>query len=324
MPVCRTSSPNEATRQVGRQAADLRADLGERAGVGLSAQGAVCDGRSRPRTQGRSGSGSECCSPANRIARYARIFSPTATDSDHHPRSPDRRPRFGHCVHLTVRTKGSPQQTATAFLTAWQRGDLSALKAQVLELPRDLDGVYNAFTKGSQAKRMTIQDIRVHPKAYLNVGETATYYASFAVTLDGPVPYSYDGQLEIMDFDRAWKVSWSPTAIHPELQRSASARCGRSASSSNATAPPGSSFWRHVPRANRQDDFSPTKASNWRPFWPTRPNLGSLVSRRCEDRFIARHHTPSYLAEQVNGCNRLAEAPAVLGRCRASVEQKAR
>ncbi|MET8865619.1 NTF2-like N-terminal transpeptidase domain-containing protein [Nonomuraea sp. NPDC004580] len=125
---------------------------------------------------------------------------------------------LGIAVYLTVRTKGSPQQTATAFLTAWQRGDLSAMKAQVLEPPRDLDGIYNAFTKGSRAKRIIIQDIRVRPKAYLNFGETATYYASFTVTLDGPVPYTYDGHLEIIDFDRAWKVHWSPTAIHPELQ----------------------------------------------------------------------------------------------------------
>ncbi|MGW4407818.1 NTF2-like N-terminal transpeptidase domain-containing protein [Nonomuraea sp. NPDC004702] len=125
----------------------------------------------------------------------------------------------GIAVYLAVRTEGSPQRTATAFLTAWQRGDLSAMKAQVLEPPRDFDGVYNAFTKGSQAKRMTIQDVRVRPKAYLNFGETATYHASFAVTLDGPVPYTYDGQLEIIEFDRAWKVSWSPTAIHPQLQK---------------------------------------------------------------------------------------------------------
>ncbi|GAA3125257.1 NTF2-like N-terminal transpeptidase domain-containing protein [Nonomuraea salmonea] len=168
---------------------------------------------------------------------------------------------LGIAVYLTVRTKGSPQQTATAFLTAWQRGDLSAMKAQVVEPPRDFDGIYNAFTKGSQAKRIIIQDIRVRPKAYLNFGETATYYASFTVTLDGPVPYTYDGQLQIIDFDRAWKVHWSPTAIHPpNYRRSASAKCARSASYLNATAPPGSSFWKHAPRASRRDDFSPTKA----------------------------------------------------------------
>ncbi|MGV9775203.1 NTF2-like N-terminal transpeptidase domain-containing protein [Streptosporangium sp. NPDC003464] len=124
----------------------------------------------------------------------------------------------GTAVYLTLRTEGSPQRTATAFLTAWQRGDLPAMKAQVLEPPRDFDGVYDAFTKGSQAKQITIRRIRVRPKANLNFGETATYHATFSVTLDGPVPYTYDGQLEIIDFDRAWKVTWSPSAIHPELQ----------------------------------------------------------------------------------------------------------
>ncbi|GLW96551.1 NTF2-like N-terminal transpeptidase domain-containing protein [Microtetraspora sp. NBRC 16547] len=125
---------------------------------------------------------------------------------------------LGTAVYLSVRTKGSPQQTATAFLMAWQRGDLPAMKAQVLEPPRDFDGIYDAFTKGSQAKKITIQRIRVHPKDNRNFGETATYYATFSVTLDGPVPYTYDGHLKIIDFDRAWKVHWSPTVIHPELQ----------------------------------------------------------------------------------------------------------
>ncbi|MCA2225032.1 NTF2-like N-terminal transpeptidase domain-containing protein [Nonomuraea aurantiaca] len=121
-------------------------------------------------------------------------------------------------VYLSVRTEGSPQQTVTAFLTAWQRGDLHAMKAQVLEPPRDFDGIYDAFARGSQAKKITIRETRVRPESNRNFGQAATYDAMFSVTLDGPVPYSYDGHLEVIDFDRAWKIHWTPTAIHPDLQ----------------------------------------------------------------------------------------------------------
>ncbi|MFI7148755.1 NTF2-like N-terminal transpeptidase domain-containing protein [Nonomuraea sp. NPDC050022] len=117
-----------------------------------------------------------------------------------------------------MRTEGSPQQTVTAFLTAWQRGDLRAMKAQVLEPPRDFDGIYDAFTRGSQAKKITIRQTRVRPESNRNFGQAAAYDATFSVTLDGPVPYSYDGHLEVIDFDRAWKIHWTPTAIHPDLQ----------------------------------------------------------------------------------------------------------
>ncbi|MDF2710018.1 MAG: penicillin-binding protein transpeptidase [Nonomuraea muscovyensis] len=125
---------------------------------------------------------------------------------------------LGAAVYLSVRTEGSPRETATAFLAAWQRGDLPAMKAQVLEPPRGFDGIYDAFTKGSQAKKITIQLIRVRPQADRDFGETTTYHATFSVTLDGPVPYSYDAHLQVIDFERAWKVQWTPTAIHPGLQ----------------------------------------------------------------------------------------------------------
>ncbi|MEV6156368.1 NTF2-like N-terminal transpeptidase domain-containing protein [Nonomuraea sp. NPDC052129] len=125
---------------------------------------------------------------------------------------------LGAAVYLSMRTEGSPQQTVTAFLTAWQRGDLNAMKAQVLEPPRDFDGIYDAFTRGSQAKKITIRETRVRPESNRNFGQAAAYDAMFSVTLEGPVPYSYDAHLEVVDFDRAWKINWTPTAIHPDLQ----------------------------------------------------------------------------------------------------------
>ncbi|MEU1725567.1 NTF2-like N-terminal transpeptidase domain-containing protein [Nonomuraea sp. NPDC005692] len=125
---------------------------------------------------------------------------------------------LGTAVYLAVRTEGSPEQTATAFLTAWRRGDLPAMRAQVVEPPRDFEDVYDAFTRGSRARRITVEEIRLRPKAHLNFGESATYFATFSVLLDGPVPYRYEGQLEIIDFDRAWKIVWGPNTVHPDLQ----------------------------------------------------------------------------------------------------------
>ncbi|GAA4042416.1 NTF2-like N-terminal transpeptidase domain-containing protein [Nonomuraea soli] len=121
-------------------------------------------------------------------------------------------------AYLATRTPGSPEQTATAFLSAWQRGDLAAMRAQVVEAPRSFDQAYAAFTEGAQVRRITVGEIGLRAKEHLNVGEAATYLVTFSVTLDGPVPYSYQGEFEVIEFDRAWKVTWSPTAIHPGLQ----------------------------------------------------------------------------------------------------------
>ncbi|MFI6477920.1 NTF2-like N-terminal transpeptidase domain-containing protein [Nonomuraea sp. NPDC050663] len=125
---------------------------------------------------------------------------------------------LGATAVLATRTHGSPEQTATAFLSAWEKGDLGAMRAQVVDAPRSFEQINTAFTKEAQIRRITVGEIGLRAKQHLNVGEAATYFATFPVTLDGPVPYSYQGEFEIIEFDGAWKVNWSPTAIHPELQ----------------------------------------------------------------------------------------------------------
>lgn len=39
----------------------------------------------------------------------------------------------------------------------------------------------------------------------------------FRARLTGPLPIAYDGRLHLVESDRAWKVAWTSTAIHPRM-----------------------------------------------------------------------------------------------------------
>src|SRR4051794_39419623 len=51
-------------------------------------------------------------------------------------------------AYLLLRTKGSPRETASTFLSAWERGDAVAMRAATQVPPPDLDQQYANLRKG--------------------------------------------------------------------------------------------------------------------------------------------------------------------------------
>ncbi|MDP9862718.1 MULTISPECIES: penicillin-binding transpeptidase domain-containing protein [Streptosporangium] len=106
-----------------------------------------------------------------------------------------------------LRTQGSAEETAQEFLTAWARQDYPAMRALTVDPPGDFDRWYRRFRT----------DLKLSKAAFTVTGG-ADSKVTFHATLDGPVDWSYDGSLTLVEHERAWRVKWSPAALHPRLK----------------------------------------------------------------------------------------------------------
>ncbi|MGH3376866.1 MAG: penicillin-binding transpeptidase domain-containing protein [Actinoallomurus sp.] len=114
-------------------------------------------------------------------------------------------------AYVLLRTKGSPAQTAGAFLSAWERGDSAAMRGEVVTPPADLDRQYQAVRSG-------IGVTKVH--AVLGRVTKQGGHASAPFTADLGLPmgtWHYQGQVRLKTDHHKWKVIWSPETIHPDL-----------------------------------------------------------------------------------------------------------
>ncbi|MFF5209383.1 penicillin-binding transpeptidase domain-containing protein [Streptosporangium sp. NPDC000396] len=108
-----------------------------------------------------------------------------------------------------LRTQGSPEETAREFLAAWARQDYPAMRALTVEPPDDFDGWYKRFRA----------DLKLSGARFEVTGsKEPESEVGFHATLDGPVNWAYNGSLELVEHERAWRVKWSPAAIHPQLK----------------------------------------------------------------------------------------------------------
>ncbi|MBX6383883.1 MAG: cell division protein FtsI [Microbispora sp.] len=105
-----------------------------------------------------------------------------------------------------LRTKGSPEETARDFLAAWSRSDYAAMRTLVADPPADFESTYRRFHDDLKLTRQRFQVTSVQDDT-----------VRFRARLTGPLPIVYDGRLHLVESDRAWKVAWTPTAIHPRM-----------------------------------------------------------------------------------------------------------
>jgi hypothetical protein len=120
----------------------------------------------------------------------------------------------GGAAYLLLRTHGSPQQTAASYLSDWQRGDYRAMNKVSVHVPHG--GL--ATPLGQFAAQVGLRQIhlvlgRVTPDS---AGAQARYTAT--AELASSHVWRYSGQLQLVKQNRAWWVSWSPSAIYPSLE----------------------------------------------------------------------------------------------------------
>ena len=116
--------------------------------------------------------------------------------------------------YVLNRTKGSPQQTATAYLSAWQRGNYGAMGKISVGVPRGgLAGPLTAVDRqlGVRSTQVTLGKV---------TSSSGTAQAKFVVKdrLTSNHLWVYHGTLRLLTRDRRWWVNWSPAAIYPGLK----------------------------------------------------------------------------------------------------------
>jgi hypothetical protein len=115
-------------------------------------------------------------------------------------------------AYVLLRTKGSPKDTASTFLSAWEHGDSAGMHAATLTPPPDIDRQYQALRTGLDVKtvRTTLGTVTKQGGGHA----TAPFTADLALPMG---TWRYQGRLRLVTDQHKWKVSWSPESIHPDL-----------------------------------------------------------------------------------------------------------
>jgi hypothetical protein len=115
----------------------------------------------------------------------------------------------GAGTYVLFRTKGSPRETAAAFLSAWETNDYTAMAGLTATPAPDL-----ATRLGAVRTGLGITQARFRLGAVR--GANAPYTAT--LSLKGVGDWTYAGALTLAKRDRRWRVAWSAAAIHPSLR----------------------------------------------------------------------------------------------------------
>ncbi|SEU47688.1 Cell division protein FtsI/penicillin-binding protein 2 [Nonomuraea wenchangensis] len=113
-------------------------------------------------------------------------------------------------AYYVLHTRGTPASTAQRFVAAWQAGDAAAM-ARELATPREL-GVYEQQRTALGVERTSVRLGQVTE----GDGRAGVPY-TVTLKLKNIGDWSYDGRLDLVVAERAWKVDWKPTALHPKL-----------------------------------------------------------------------------------------------------------
>ena len=120
----------------------------------------------------------------------------------------------GGTGYLLLRTVGSPQQTASAYLQAWQKGDYPAMGKVSVEVPPG--GLAGPLRR--TAAQLGMRHIHLMLGQVTQDGSTASARFTASADLASGHVWTYRGQLALVKRNRHWWVSWSPAAIYPGLR----------------------------------------------------------------------------------------------------------
>ena len=114
-------------------------------------------------------------------------------------------------VALTACGPPSAEPAATAFLTAWSRGELAGA-GRLTDDPVAATAALKESMAGLDGPTVTAEvgEVSTHGQ-----DATASYVAH--VALPGLATWSYKGRLQLHRTGDRWQVEWSPTDLHPAL-----------------------------------------------------------------------------------------------------------
>jgi len=117
-------------------------------------------------------------------------------------------------AYLLLRTKGSPQQTAAAYLRAWQRGNYRAMAQVSLNVPSG--GIAGPLTRVDS--ELGVRSATLRLGKVTGGGGRAEARFTVADRLASNHTWQYDGVLRLVTQNRHWWVKWSLADIYPMLR----------------------------------------------------------------------------------------------------------
>jgi hypothetical protein len=115
---------------------------------------------------------------------------------------------------LIMHVTGSPEETATTFLTDWQIRAYGEMDAVTLNAPKG--GVAGPLR--ATGAQLGMRHINLVLGKVTQDGGTAQARYTASVTIATGQVWKYQGQLQLAAQSRQWWVSWSPSDIFPGLQ----------------------------------------------------------------------------------------------------------
>ncbi len=116
--------------------------------------------------------------------------------------------------YILLRTNGGPGETAASYLSAWQRGNVAAMRELSVGVP--VGGLAGPLAQVDHDLGVRGRQLRL---GAVSSGPARTARATFTATLtlaDG-ARWTYQGRLRLLLRSRHWWVNWSPAAIYPQL-----------------------------------------------------------------------------------------------------------
>ncbi|MFG1703142.1 penicillin-binding transpeptidase domain-containing protein [Nonomuraea sp. M3C6] len=113
-------------------------------------------------------------------------------------------------AYYVLHTRGTPAETAQRFAAAWQAGDWPAMAAQLAK-PQQL-GAYD-----QQRGALAVESSSIQLGKITESDDRARAPYTATLTLKNLGKWSYQGQIDLMVADRAWKVDWKPQTLHPSM-----------------------------------------------------------------------------------------------------------
>lgn len=114
-----------------------------------------------------------------------------------------------------LRTTGSPEEVADAYLSAWEGGAYAEMRELVADPPADFERIHRRFLADLKAERIALE--RHVPTGVFAASGASTGSVHFHAAVQGAADFRYEGELKFVERDRTWKIDWSPATLHPDL-----------------------------------------------------------------------------------------------------------
>ena len=117
-------------------------------------------------------------------------------------------------AYVLLRAKGSPQQTAASYLSAWQRAQYSAMARLSVNVPPG--GLATPLKQVDTD--LGLRSIGLALGKVTSSGSTAVARYTARAGLAAGHVWTYQGRLQLVNRNQRWRVSWSPASIYPRLR----------------------------------------------------------------------------------------------------------